>query len=486
MGLSPILWFCFLLFALLIIVFLTLVQVIQYRAHYRQKIVNDLAQACTEIKNQITVQIEYFEEDIAWTIVYYANKYSISIYFMSERPEEKLAVFPAVPVGQEQVYVERYLYLRDFYKSFEEDPWEMEGEEEYKTRISFLEKDFAAHASTVTVGQERAILYLYSSFENLNSMLKDMVLNAVYSGLFAITLCFIMSGFVSVLVSQPVASVTKRAKTLANGDYDTNFSGHYFIREVNDLSDALNYANSELSKTDKIQKELIANVSHDFRTPLTMIKAYAAMIQEISGEDPVKRQKHTQIIIDEADRLAALVRDLLDLSRLQAGVYSFDYTVFNLSEDLYSVANRFGFLEQTKGYKIVTEIEDDLYTYANKPRVEQVLYNLIGNAVNYTGEDKTVVIRLFKKETCSRFEVIDSGRGIPPDEVATIWERYYRSSETHKRPVEGTGLGLSIVKNVLKMHNFNFGVESEMGKGSCFWVEFPAPEPTPEKDGASE
>ena len=108
-------------------------------------------------------------------------------------------------------------------------------------------------------------------------------------------------------------------------------------------------------------------------------------------------------------------------------------------------------------------------------KIEQALYNLIGNAVNYTGEDKTVFITLEKDSQATfRFSVRDTGKGIKEEELADIWNRYYRSSEVHKRPVQGTGLGLSIVKTVLQMHGFEFGVNSEVGKGSIFFVWFAA------------
>ena len=152
---------------------------------------------------------------------------------------------------------------------------------------------------------------------------------------------------------------------------------------------------------------------------------------------------------------------------------------------MYSVAERFSFLKETSGYIIETQIEDDLYTQANRERIDQVLYNLIGNAVNYTGEDKRVRVKLYKKGGNARFEVIDSGKGIPPEEVDTIWDRYYRSNKTHKRPVNGSGLGLSIVKNILLQHDCPFGVISEVGKGSCFWAEFAPPPDEKPAEGKS-
>ncbi len=140
---------------------------------------------------------------------------------------------------------------------------------------------------------------------------------------------------------------------------------------------------------------------------------------------------------------------------------------------MYSVAKRFDYLVETQGYQIEIDVEEDMYTLANRERVAQVLYNLIGNAVNYTGEDKKIFVRLKRRQEGLRFEVQDTGKGIPAEEIPTIWERYYRSSETHKRPVRGSGLGLSIVKNILEKHNFDFGVFSEVGKGSVFYVTFP-------------
>ena len=137
------------------------------------------------------------------------------------------------------------------------------------------------------------------------------------------------------------------------------------------------------------------------------------------------------------------------------------------------ILDRFSYLKDTQGYKIMEDIDDELYANVDEIKMGQVLYNLIGNAVNYTGEDKTVFVSLKRVgEKVFRFSVRDTGVGIKKEELPTIWERYYRSSEMHKRPVQGTGLGLSVVKAVLEKHNLVFGVESEIGQGSTFYVDF--------------
>ena len=204
-----------------------------------------------------------------------------------------------------------------------------------------------------------------------------------------------------------------------------------------------------------------------------MIKAYASMIVEISGNNPEKREKHAKVIIDEADRLASLVNDVLDLSKLQSGIGELKKERLDISAVLQEVLDRFAYYKEDKGYTFITDIETELFAEVDKPKIAQAFYNLIGNAVNYTGEDKTVYVRLKKQENKIRFDVRDTGKGIKTEEMQGIWERYYRSSEVHKRPVQGTGLGLSIVKGVLERHGLEYGVESELGKGSTFFVCFP-------------
>ena len=149
-----------------------------------------------------------------------------------------------------------------------------------------------------------------------------------------------------------------------------------------------------MKKSEDFQHEILANVTHDLKTPLTMIKAYASMIKEISGDNPEKREKHLQVIIDEADRLTGLVNDVLSVSKLQANMTELKLKVFNLTELVYGIINKFGYLQEAQGYSFMLDIEQNLYTRADAEKISQVVYNLLGNAANYTGEDKTVYISL--------------------------------------------------------------------------------------------
>lgn len=306
-------------------------------------------------------------------------------------------------------------------------------------------------------------------------------------GIFAILIAFLIAYSMAQKVSDPLKSLTATANKMAKGNYDVKFASAEY-EEIAQLSDTLNYACSEIKKTDGFQKELLANVSHDLRTPLTMIKAYASMIKEISGDNPEKRNQHLQVIIDEADRLTGLVNDVLNMSKISSDINQINKKVFNLTDFLYGIMQKFEYLRDMQGYTFMIDIDSDLYTCADEEKIGQVLYNLISNAVNYTGEDKKVFVSLKYEPERGRikFKVRDTGKGISKEDLPSIWNRYYRVKEQHARPVKGTGLGLSIVKTILEKHSFDFGADSELGKGSEFWVDFPevpAEPDEPVKDG---
>lgn len=333
-------------------------------------------------------------------------------------------------------------------------------------------EEIVLSSEALTLEGRTCRLYLTMSAAPIDAYQQRFGLFSVMASLAAVVAAFAVGGLLAMLIARPITEVTEEAKELARGNYGLNLRKNHFFSEIAELSEALDSAKQEISKADRVQRELIANVSHDFKTPLTMIKAYASMIREISGDNKEKRNAHAQIIIDETDRLTALVSDVLDLSKLKAGGAE-ARTVFDLSEEVGSILSRFDYLTETQGYKIEAIVDEGLIVKAERNRIGQVVYNLVGNAVNYTGDDKRVRVKLLKKDGMARLEVIDSGKGISPEEVDSIWDRYYRSESTHKRPVQGTGLGLSIVKNILLQHGSPFGVISEVGKGSCFWAEFP-------------
>ena len=309
----------------------------------------------------------------------------------------------------------------------------------------------------------------------INGTRNILLVYFILVGIFVLLAAALFSYSVSQRLSSGIKNLSATAERFSKGDFNVNFTNSEY-KELAVLSDTLNSVRDEVKKSDSFQRELLANVSHDLKTPLTMIKAYASMIREISGDNPQKRDKHLQVIIDEADRLTGLVNDVLNVSKLTSGINEINCKVFNFTEFLYGIINKFEYLQETQGYKIMVDVDANLYTRADEEKIGQVIYNLLGNAVNYTGEDKTVYISLKKdlQEDRIKLKIRDTGKGIAKDELAEIWNRYYRVKENHSRPVKGTGLGLNIVKIILKNHSFDFGADSELGKGSTFWIDFPA------------
>ncbi|MBQ8786107.1 MAG: HAMP domain-containing histidine kinase [Oscillospiraceae bacterium] len=313
-------------------------------------------------------------------------------------------------------------------------------------------------------------IFLNTSLEPLDST-KDIInIQIFWISVMLLVLGIGISYFLARLIETPIGRITKSAKVMGQGDYTVQFDGRGYT-ETELLADTLNHAAEEISKVDTLQRDLVANISHDLRTPLTMVKAYAEMIRDLSGDNPVKREEHVNIIIEESDRLAALVNDILDLSKLESGATRMEKSTFSITRKIHEIMGRYTLLVEQKGYSFHLSTEKDFEIEADVIKIEQVLYNLINNAVNYTGENKTVYItQLIKDETTARIEITDTGKGIEPELLPLIFDRYYRA-EKSRREVIGTGLGLSIVKQILKQHNFKFGVRSELNVGSTFWFE---------------
>lgn len=267
--------------------------------------------------------------------------------------------------------------------------------------------------------------------------------------------------------SRPIIETTTNARELSHSRF-TRARHADSYREIHELNDTLEKAAQELSQVEHLQHELIANISHDLRTPLTMIGGYAEIMRDLPGEVTAENM---QVIIDETGRLSTLVNELLDFSRMEAGMTTLNRQPFSLTDTVQGIVSRCATLLAKDGYIIRFDPAENLTVIADEGRIEQVVYNLVNNALTYTGEDKTVCLVQSLHEGRARLEVRDSGKGIPEEELPLIWNRYYRAKESHKRAVQGSGLGLSIVRTILENHGAPYGVTSKQGEGTCFWFE---------------
>lgn len=279
-------------------------------------------------------------------------------------------------------------------------------------------------------------------------------------------------------ITRPIVALSKAAQRIARGKYDAKVEVTQ-QDEIGELATRFNDMVEQLSKVDQMRKDLLANVSHELRTPLTMIKGYAETMRDITGDNRDKRTHQLNIIIQESDRLSSMVSDILNLSQLESGEANLTKAKFDVSAMVDRVMARYD-LHARDGYKIEKQITPGLMVCADEGKVTQVLCNLVNNALNHTGDDLRITVRVRPSGEYVRISVIDTGEGIPPEKIAQIWDRYSKLSGTRRKMV-GTGLGLSIVKAIVLAHNGHYGVHSALGMGSTFWFELLMDAPKAEK-----
>ncbi len=338
-----------------------------------------------------------------------------------------------------------------------------------------LVNNFTKEKSIMSATKLSNNLYIFisTSLIPLDSTINIIEQQLIVVSIVVLLLSIVVAYFISKRLSLPITKISKAAKLISKGKLKTKFETTSDIKELVDLTNALNDMKDELSKTEELQKDLMANVSHDLKTPLTMIKAYAELILDININDKEKCKNNLTIIIEEVNRLNDLVNDILTLTKVESNLEKLEKSEFDLINLIEKIVKQHNIYVIKDGYNIefIHDNIKELVIEADKKKIEQVIYNLLNNALNYTGEDKKVIIKVEENDKDYTIMVIDSGKGIDKKEIDHIFDRYYRSKKNHKRYVYGTGLGLSIVKNILLLHNFDYGVTSKKNKGTTFYFK---------------
>lgn len=275
--------------------------------------------------------------------------------------------------------------------------------------------------------------------------------------------------------TKPLRQLSAAAQQVAKGDYsiqvDTNRAD-----ELGTLAQEFNHMAREVQRAAQMQRDLLANVSHDLRTPLTLIKGYAETVRDLTGDDKAHRDEQMNIIVDETDRLTGLVSSVMELSKVTSGAEKCERVRFDMGQLCDEVCERYDAVCAQNGWKLKLELPDQaLPVWADPDMMQRALHNLLGNAMHHIGPDGVFLLRAAACPDGVRVEVEDHGPGIPPEDLPYIFDRYYRSrSDAGKL---GTGLGLSITKAIFQQHGFRFGVQSTLGKGTVFWfIMSPPPE----------
>ncbi|MEG0077557.1 sensor histidine kinase [Anaerorhabdus sp.] len=466
-------WLDFFLFALGILLVLGILQFSLIKPYYRNNKITAIQEVATKFESYI-VDNENGSEYLVDKAFQLAVNNSVCAAIFNEQGK---LVYSADGLGQSCIFNQKInlqeqeivpfndgLILNEYIKvndnSFSEVLINSKSKQEM---ILFGEK--------IETNLGNLYLYINSPLEPVDSIISFFQEQYFFYTLIVIGCSIMISIFISNGLSKPIVKMKVSADALAKADYEnTHFEGSYF-REINELATTLNEATDKLEKVDELRKDLIANVSHDIKTPLTMIKAYAEMIRDISGDNPVKREEHLDVIIQEVDYLDHLVLDMQELSKMQSGNYELNQSNFDIVEKTKNILTLFQVLIDEHQFDVKLESDDSLILFADEIKIGQVIYNFLSNSFKHSDENGKITIRILKKDDSVRIEVEDEGSGIPVESIPYIWDRYYKIDKTFKRAAVGTGLGLAIVKAILDNHHAQYGVISEEGKGSTFWFE---------------
>jgi len=314
-------------------------------------------------------------------------------------------------------------------------------------------------------------LYINTVIEPIDSTVSVLKNQLIIITILSLLLAVGLSFLISKKLSKPIVDITQSAKNLMRGNYNIEFKKGYYT-EIDNLADTLNDTTAELSKTEDLRQDLISNITHDLKTPLTLIKSYGELIRDISGDDKEKRDYHLDIIIQETDKLSHFVDDMLDLSRVQSGLKSLEIKEIDLLECSQKVINRFNYYIEQEEFQFSISSKGFTKILGDESKIEQAIYNLVSNGINYSKDNKKILISVEGSDQWVRLAVKDYGEGIAEEDLNRIWDRYYRGGKLHKRGKTGTGIGLSIVKSIVIAHEGKYGVESVLGEGSTFILEF--------------
>ena len=337
---------------------------------------------------------------------------------------------------------------------------------------SFETEMLSVFAPITTNYKVQGYVVIHTSMDDLRAS-RESLLSISYIMLIIIfLLSLIILLFFSEFVYIPLRKITTATEQYASGNM------HYELSvesedEIGYLAAALSYMASEIAKNEDGQKKFIANVSHDFRSPLTSIKGYLEAM--LDGTIPPElHEKYLGIVLNETERLNKLTNSLLTLNNLNMRGMVLEKTVFDINQVIRNTAASFeGTLSKKKISVELVLTGEELPVEADMGRIQQVLYNLLDNAIKFSHQDSTIKIETTEKHQKVFVSVKDSGIGIPKESLKMIWDRFYKTDLSRGKDKKGTGLGLSITKEIIHAHNENINVISTEGVGTEFIFSLP-------------
>lgn len=345
-------------------------------------------------------------------------------------------------------------------------------------------------------------LYLLYLLDNGNYLVLSTPLAAIRENATIANQFFLFTGLGLILLAigpiflfakrytSPILELNTIAQNMANLDFNQKYKvkSKNEIGElgnsINSLSEQLSYAISDLQKAneklaadvarerkiDEMRKEFISSVSHELKTPITLIQGYAEGLKVNIVQDEEEKDYYCDVIIDEADKMNKLVSDLLDLSQVESGYFKLEKEVFDLTKLINNVVNKYNLIINEKDIRIIVDMPLELNVWADISRTEQILLNYLNNALNHIDKQKILAINVEEKEGKAQIAIFNSGVNIPEEDKAHIFNSFYKVDKSRNRQYGGTGLGLSIVKAIQELGGNSYGVLN-LENGVEFWFE---------------
>ena len=337
---------------------------------------------------------------------------------------------------------------------------------------SFDEKMISVFAPITSNYMVRGYVVIHYPISNIHAS-SDSLLNISYIMLVILfLLSLIIVIFFTEMVYIPLRKITEATEQYAAGNMHYEFSVDS-EDEMGYLAASLNYMASEIARSEDNQKKFVANVSHDFRSPLTSIKGYLEAMLD-GTIPPEMHEKYLTIVLNETDRLTKLTSSLLTLNNLNTKGVILERTDFDINQVIRNVAASFEGTCRQKNVAIeLVLVGDYLYVNADMGKIQQVLYNLLDNVIKFSHHDSAIKIETTEKRSKIFVSVKDRGIGIPKDDLKLIWDRFYKSDLSRGKDKKGTGLGLSITKEMIHAHGEHINVISTEGVGTEFIFSLP-------------
>lgn len=365
--------------------------------------------------------------------------------------------------SSEELDVDKEVIVKDF------DPTITAGS--YYTIGNFFDyfstEQLSVFAPITSEYKVKAYVVIHYPMENIRDLVNDYAMIAYLQLSVTLFLSIIIILFFTQLVYKPIHRITIATEAYASGNM------HYPLQvdsndEIGYLAASLSYMASQVAQAEDNRKKLVANISHDFRSPLTSIKGYLEAMQD-GTIPPEMYDKYLQIVINETDRLTKLTNSLLTLNNLNTKGMILEKTEFDINQIIRNTVASFEGTCQAKkiGIEIVLTGEE-MYVVADQGRIQQVIYNLLDNAIKFSHNNSVIVVETTEKKNKIFVSVKDHGIGIPKEEVKMVWDRFYKSDLSRGKDKKGTGLGLSIVKEIINAHEENINVISTEGVGTEF------------------